>query len=142
MNTYESIVWDLASACSARICRRVVRQLQQHRELQSGDDSPLVSAWEEICVQVQDERSVLWSVYDDLARGYIERGVRELAKYEFRALWLETPEGIDWVCKEDGEQGPPPSVMDDVVEYLADDLYSRAADWSNDRIRRYLDRGE
>lgn len=138
MNAYEDIVCDLAAACSKRVCRRVIRHLQRNGTLLSGDDSPLATVWDEVCVQVQYQESALWSAYDDVIRGWIESEVDKLAGYELCALWLQTPTGIQWACSEAGEDGPAPVTVVDVVEHVAGELYGCAADWSNHRIRLYL----
>ena len=54
------IVRRLAEQVCQRITRRVIRSLRELVDgLQSGDDSGLTNAWEEICVQVQGEQSVI-----------------------------------------------------------------------------------
>jgi len=57
------------------LAKRAIRSLQALREthLQSGADSGLRDAWDEICVQVQDEESALWEAYLDTIRAFLTR---------------------------------------------------------------------
>ncbi len=107
--------------------------------LTSGQDSGLTNVWDEVCVQVQLERSVLWYAYEQTVRTLVEHQVNELAPFERSALWLQTEAGIAWSCSANGEDGAPLPILDDVVPELLSDVWSAAANWSNPRIRTYLD---
>ena len=105
----------------------------------SGDDSELDTTWDEICVQVQDEESVFWDVYDEIVRDMVRAHVAELPKFEREAIWLQTDAGIDWACDEPEDRNSYPVTDDDIVNYLVPKyVYSQAADWSNARIEAYL----
>lgn len=58
-----------------KITNQCIVELRKVKETLSGDDSTLNNAWEEICVQVQDEYSYCWSAYEEL----IEATVHEVA---------------------------------------------------------------
>jgi hypothetical protein len=60
----EGIVAAVADAAAKRICRRTIRHFQAIKAELSGDDSGLATVWDEICVQFQDESSILWEFYD------------------------------------------------------------------------------
>jgi hypothetical protein len=56
------IVRRLAEQVCQRVARKVIRSLRELVDgLQSGDDSGLTNAWEEICGHVQGEQSVKWA---------------------------------------------------------------------------------
>jgi hypothetical protein len=124
------------AAVAARLARRIVRVLIGMQEgLQSGADSGLVSVWEEICVQVQGEHSVLWDAYDQTVHDLACRDVEALPQPVVRALW----EWLDSTGELPGDAGPYST--DDVAEYLVRAVYGTADEWSNRRIRAYLGRG-
>ena len=55
-----AIVWQLAEHVAHGLTRRVIAVLQGMTDhLNSGEDSRLKSVWDEICVQVQGEESVM-----------------------------------------------------------------------------------
>lgn len=113
----------------------------------SGEDYGLRNAWEEICVQVQDQHSIDWDAYIDTIDQSIIHALPELPDYWREAIWLQTPEGEDWTieCELDAEEGKPPNRVappvetSDIAEYISQYVLSRAADWSNRRIRRFLE---
>jgi len=102
--------------------------------LQSGEDSGLASAWDEICVQVQGEHSVFWDAFDKTVRDLVTREVETLPTPVARALWDwldntgELPADADRYC------------ADDVTEYFVREIYKTADEWSNRRIRAFLER--
>lgn len=129
------------AAVARRVARRTVRTLIGLREgLLSGRDSGLVNVWEEVCVQVQDQHSVCWAAYDHTVYDVVAREVRGLPGTVVAALWVETSQGEDWSIEEEHEGVSPPYCTDDVVEHLVQLVYSMSANWSNRRIRAYLER--
>jgi hypothetical protein len=131
------IVMNLAEQVCQRITRKVIRDLQVlDNGLQVGDDSGLTNAWEEICVQVQ-----YWEDYDLTVSQTISLEVAELLPHEREAVWLQTPEGEDWDSNGEESRAEYPVAVDDIVEYLKKEyVYTAAANWSNKRIRKYVDR--
>jgi hypothetical protein len=108
--------------------------------LQSGDDSGLTNAWEEICVQVQGEQSALWDAYDVMVRQVVSIEVTALPGHERDAVWLQTPEGEQWDAEVEDEREKSPVAEDNIIDYLTNDhVYSAAANWSNPGIRKYLE---
>lgn len=109
--------------------------------LLSGPDSGLRSVWEEICAQVQQEESFFWDTYLDVIADMVEDGVRKLSEAEQLALWCSTDAGMDWLCENQegvGSDLKPPIYVGDIVEEVKDELLSRAADFENPRVYRYL----
>lgn len=135
-----SIVLALADQAAHRITKKVISEMQKMTHLLSGDDSGLKTTWDEICVQVQDEPSFYWDTYDEVVRSVVARNLGELPKHEREALWLQTPEGSDWDCEDEQDREPYPVADDDIIEYLTSEyIYAEAREWSNTRIRAFLD---
>jgi hypothetical protein len=138
------IVQALAESVCQRISRKTIRALQSMTDanmLLSGDDSGLISVWEEICVQLQNEESFSWDAYEETIRTFVDSYVDELSNYEREAVWLQTPEGEDWDSELDEERESYPVFNDDITNYIVNDyVLSKGNDWSNSRIRAYLDR--
>jgi len=134
VNTSESL--------ESEIMQKTIFELKEITETAlSGDDSSLANAWEEICVQIQYEESVCWDVYDQTVRGIVAGHVEELSEEDKIELWAETDNGGEWFYDQGGEtaQGPP-ICEDDIVDYIIKEyLYKEAGDWSNKRIRAFLD---
>lgn len=139
--TPESLIATIAEAATTRISRRVIRDLQKMRELQSGDDSILENVWDEICVQIQGEYSVLWPFYDETVRTLVRSHVNQASDAEVHAIWLQTDEGTDWLWDTDCMDEEIPCCEDDVMEYIMERVYSAAVNWSNRRITAYLEKG-
>ena len=137
---------SLAREGVRRITHHVIRDLQQLRggHVQSGADSGLRDVWDEICVQVQFEQSPLWASYVGVLEVIVERHASRVAPTRLYTIWLETDSGQDWLDEiedaSDGESDVRTYCLEDVVEYLRDQVLGLAADWSNVRIRRYLER--
>jgi len=140
MDYREEIICKLAEKECKIISGRVIRRLQKMTDgMQSGDDTPLKNTWDEICVQVQSEESFFWKLYlAEIAR-IIASHVHKLDSHIKQAIWLQTDEGVSWECDHDNADMVYSS-HDDIVEYIMDKfVLPAAADWSNERIEKYLD---
>jgi hypothetical protein len=136
-----AIVRAVAEKAARRIARKVIAALQQMKDKLSGDDSGLKTTWDEICAQVQYEKSFSWDAYDDTVRTIVGAQIATLPKHEREALWLQTTPGIDWDRKEPDDREAHPLCDDDIVKWLIDKyVYAEAANWSNARIRAYIER--
>ncbi len=131
----------MAAQASRRITRKVIAHLQRMSHLLSGDDTELETTWDEICVQVQYEESYFWDVYDETVRSIVRWCLESLAPHELDALWLQTDPGIEWSYDDEESREPNPVFEDDIVAHLTrHHVYKAAEDWSNDRIRAYIER--
>lgn len=121
--------------------RQTVRALQVMPVdgLLSGEDSGLTNVWDEICVQLQSEYSLYWSAYEQTIHAFVSAYVDELQLHELEAVWLITEQGEEWDCELEEERDPDPVLKDDVVEDVVSAVYGVATNWTNDRIRRFLD---
>jgi hypothetical protein len=131
----------VAEKAARSITRKVIAALQQMTDTLSGDDSELETAWDEICAQVQEEESFDWDAYDETVRVIVAGQIAALPKYEREAMWLQTEAGIDWDCTELDDREAHPVCEDDIVEWLTREyVHAEAANWSNARIRAYIER--
>ena len=136
-----AIVAAVAERAALRITRRAIFALQRMPSTLSGEGSGLASVWNEICVQLQHEQSFAWNAYGQTARAVVDALVEALLSHERAAFWLQTGAGIDWDSDDPAERATNPVATDDIAAHLLRDyIYPAAEDWSNTRIRAYLDR--
>ena len=140
-NSPTAIVAAMADHAAQRVTRRAILALQRMPSDLSGEASGLANVWNEICVQVQYERSFTWDAYDQSARAVVDALVEELLPHEQAGLWLQTHAGIEWDSDDPAERASVPVATDDIAAHLLRDyIYPAAEYWSNVRIRAYLDR--
>lgn len=140
---YEWIVLEkFADQVCKRVCNRVVAYLRGIADTLSGDDSSLKNAWEEICAQVQFEHSIYWDVYESMIDQAIEDYVNRLAEHELAAVWFQTSEGREWGFTECEDRKEPYIDRQEVVVLIRDWVLSKAGNYTNPRIRKYLERFE
>lgn len=143
MKFRDKILSDLAEASCRSLSRKVIRSLIKMTDgMQSGDDGSLKNIWDEICVQVQGEQSVVWDSYLDTIESLIFREVAQLDETTKQLIWLQTDEGSYWSADNDEKEDKEvPIACDDVVQYILNSfVLSAAADWTNRRIEKYLER--
>jgi hypothetical protein len=135
-----AIVRTVADQAAKAITRKVIAALRQMKDLLSGEESELRTTWDEICMQVQYEKSFHWDAYDDTVRTIVETQIATLRKHEREAIWLQTDAGIDWSCERTQNQEIQPISDDDIVDWVTEEyVYAEAANWSNARIRAYIE---
>jgi hypothetical protein len=147
MKPEHRIVSELAEAVCKRVARQTRTALTQMTDCRlSGEDSPLANTWDEYCVQVQGEDSVFWSAYKDIISAIVGGFVGKLERFEIEAIWFQTEEGSDWLYDQ-GLLDPPSKARpafdeSSVVDFIIQEHISPMADnWSNKRIRDYIDSG-
>ena len=125
-----------------RCTREVVRGLRSLTESTiSGSESGLANVWEEVCVQVQGEESVLWDAYLDTIEQFASGFVSDLPDDERLCLWLRTPAGEAWSAGDDIRNGEGVPILEsDCDAIISERVLTKAADWTNVRIRRYIER--
>jgi hypothetical protein len=142
MRTENDVLRAFAKEIAERISRKTISALQKITDTLSGDDSELKNAWDEVCVQVQHDQSFFWDAYDNTVRSIVTAYIEELQSHEKLVLWFQTEQGWDWLYDhvEDSDEDLP--VFDeDIVKYIVQEyVYYKANDWTNERIRAYLDR--
>lgn len=146
MRIEQHIVAAWAEQLADKLTQDVIDALQKmdSAEMLSGD-SGLKNVWEEVCVQVQGEQSFFWDTYvetmESLLAGYAE-GLTPAARM---ALWAVTDQGWDYIADHHADdQGAMrvPVDMDGIVGMLKEKLLAAAADFSNQRVERFLARHE
>jgi hypothetical protein len=139
MDYQDNIIYEIADKECERICRKTIHSLQKMKEgMQSGEDTILRNVWDEVCVQVQSQKSVLWNAYLENKNVIIAYEVSELDDVIKQAIWLQTFQSMDWDCEYEGAEEVP-YIEDDITNYITHNyLLSKAADWSNSRIRESL----
>ncbi len=142
MDYRDQIISAVANRECARVARKVIHFLQKTSEgMQSGDDSPLKNLWDEVCVQVQGQESVLREVYVEVIEQSIAVEVQKLPETTKQAIWLQTNNGSDWACDQEEDRGYAPYDEQDIIDHiLTQYVLSQAADYSNSRIREYHER--
>jgi hypothetical protein len=144
MKSEKEVLAKFANEIAEGIARRTISALQNISDTLSADDTGLVNAWDEICVQVQQDHSFFWDAYDETTKMLVASIVDTLASHEKLALWFQTEQGRDWLdWDEEGEERDrdedPPVFEADIVHYITKGyVYYKAGRWSNKRIRAYL----
>ncbi len=144
-NIYEKITSELADCYVKKTVTRTISALQKDKTKLSGEDSGLENLWDEICVQVQNQHSGSWGLYEDHVYNYVSGYVNQLAPFEKSAIWLLTENGENWhYGNMQNEETLNPTMVifneEDVVEYITNQiLYSEAENWTNKKIRAFLE---
>ena len=143
MGYQENILRQIADRQCNRICRATIRNLQKLTDCNlSGDDTVLKNTWDEICVQVQSEESYAWDAYVQTINATIAYEVEILPRPEQEAIWLRTPQGFDWEIELENDPTSVPICLDDITDFILQDyVLSKASDYKNKRIVKYLEQG-
>lgn len=139
MHYQDKIIFDITQRECQSLSRKVIRALtNMTKEMQSGDDSPLKNVWDEVCVQVQGEESVMWDAYLETIQQIIQTKLADLDRATKQAIWLQTNEGSEWSM--DNEDNDTVYYCEEDIEFyiMHEFVLSAAADWTNRRIERYL----
>ena len=136
----DQIIADIAERECKRVSRKVIHALRRMTEgMQSGDDTPLKTIWDEVCVQVQSQESIMWDADLDTITRIIWDEIERLNAPTKQAIWLQTNEGMDWQA-ENEDQKTATFCEGDIIDYiLHDQVLSVAADPTNKRIEKYIE---
>ncbi|WP_045211262.1 DEAD/DEAH box helicase family protein [Desulfonatronovibrio magnus] len=89
--------------------------------------------------QFQDSYSFMWDAYEDTIFSLLMSEVKQLEGHIAQAIWFQTGDGIDWLVENENS----PNVFYDessIANHIMNEYVLTAADdWSNERIRKYLD---
>ena len=106
-----------------------------------GENSPLCSVWDEICLQQRKEESFYWPAYQHIIDQVLLDKMNRLDYADIMALWTLTDEGFDWIIEhredKDGSEQVPMD-PDTVLAYLRALLLRNSIDEDNKRVERYL----
>jgi hypothetical protein len=139
MDYRDRILVGIADRECKRLSRGAIRYLQSIQTgLLSGEDSLLGNAWDEVCVQVQDDESFYWWAYQQTIEAFVRPKVQELPLPTKQAIWLQTRSGEDWE-RDEAALEEVPAFEDDIVDHIVQGFVLHSAvNWTNDRIRAYL----
>lgn len=144
MSYPERVLWRIADCECERISRKTILALQRLTEpdcLLSGPETNLKNAWDEICVQMQGEKSFFWDAYLGTTTPHIAFAVEKLSRNHQEAIWLQTPRGEEWESALEETPRSAPICLDDITEYILNKyVLSTASDYHNRRIDEYLER--
>jgi hypothetical protein len=119
MQYKDTILEHVAEQACQEISRQVIKDLRRMKEgLQSGDDSPLRNIWDEVCVQMQTEQSVMWEAYEETILPMIGLELDRLDKAVISAIWLQTEEGLEWDA-----ENQVTAELDTMAEYDKSEFY-------------------
>lgn len=140
MKNEGDIVKAFAGEIAKKVTKKTILALQRMPYTLSGDDSGLTTIWDEICVQIQGEESYHWNMYDLTVRSLVEYDVFQLKHFEQLALWIQTEAYDSWESEKQDDEQFPPIFEGDIVDYLlTEHIYSEAMEWTNAKIRKYLE---
>jgi hypothetical protein len=131
--TPEQLLQDLNNFVANRIARKVVYELKVSKFPKlSGDDSALKNCWDEICVQVQDERSLDWWAYEDAIKATIDSHLQK--EPEVHQLLLS------YMSSNNDDSEAVVFHKDDAIGTIYQEVMSIAMNYSNKDIEKYLNR--
>lgn len=141
---YQKITREMVHVVCQSIIKSVIKVLQKNESVLLGDTG-LKNMWDEICVIIDDGGGEYYDSCIDTIDGMIAMVLdkKKFTPWQLSAIWLQTPEGHDWVFDEDNkplDSFPLMSNDQDIVVYIRDEYVCPAAlNWTNKRIRRYSD---
>lgn len=138
----EKIIEEIANNEVEKICNKVINHFTKTGNLNIVDNSILKNAWDEICILFYSCELVNGDQYDEAIYGCIIDVIKNMPLYILQAIWLQTDEGIDWLCDDEQreeDEEVPPVYLQDVILYIKSKVLAKADNWSNCRIRRYKD---
>lgn len=141
---YQKIIREMAKDVCQSITKSVIKMLQKNEADLLGDTG-LKSMWEEVCLIVYEGDGEHYDscidTIDEMIAMVLDK--KKFTQWQLTAIWLRTSGGIDWIYDEnDKVPGIFPLICNDqdIVIYIRDEYVWPAADnWTNKRIRRYVD---
>lgn len=133
---YEDLNHKKAQKDIAKIVGSVIYSIQriEAKSLSTGVDSGLKNYWDEICVQQQSQMFGNWSLYEIMIDLAIES---TLEKYSRKArVLISKVSEYELSHTYNTEDSEFPEMM---VEYIGKKVQEEALNYTNKRIRKYLD---
>jgi len=128
------ILFDIGYMHRKLIAKEVIQDLKNLNDeiyLLSGDDSGLKNVWEEICVQIQDDYSFHWDVYEDTIENFINGSLSKQAK--------EVIELLLYIGNIDFDEEEPEYFQENIVEDIKADILLEAEYYKNNNITNFLE---
>lgn len=136
--TESQIVKAVAKRAAQLVTQGTIATLKDMTDTMSGDDSGLETTWEEICVQVQYQQSNYWETYEETIRGLVGQFLAKLENHELAAIWIV----LDPESMRDSPGGEFFLDAEEIIDDLFKDVIREAGEYSNSRIRQYLEEDE
>lgn len=135
LSIQEKIIDELAEHYLDILIRQVVKAIQKvpKSAMTSGQDSGLKNAWDEICVQVQDERFDSWDLLDDMV-GLVSEDKYDQLPYPVKAVLSYS------ACIRLGEEPVSEDFPEMSLAIIKEEVYRYAGKYKNKQIQNYLDR--
>ncbi len=133
---YEDLNQNKAKKDITKIVGSVIYSIQriEAKSLSTGVDSGLKNYWDEICVQQQSQRFDNWSLYEIMIDLAIESALEKYSRKK-RVLISKVAE-YELTNKYDPDYYEFPEIM---IQFLNKKVLEAAIDYTNIRIRKYLD---
>ena len=142
-----NVAIKLSDKSCKKIASKTIRWMQGF-DTQLLEIDGLKNSWDDVCYQIQKEKSFYWSHYDDIVASNILSLFAELEDYEVNSIWLQTND-VDYQLSELWSDG---QIIDnqykaiylscyihDIARYITGEyIYKQAEDWRNDRLRQFL----
>jgi len=137
-----SILHNLNKYHINKLCRRVIHQLKRLKgdNLLSGDDSEQKNVWEEICVQLQDEESFFWDVYDETVEQIINFIFKKVDTEILKFLSIMNDDKFEITEEGDFKYEDYNYCIDFACDVVKQEVYNQASMFTNMNIKRYLDK--
>jgi|GEM_PF-36201 len=141
-----SIIKQTDQIQSKQLLNKVIRSLQKLDINLTGIEN--ANTWDDICIQVQSEFSFYWPQYPDAIEGFISLELEKLAYHEKMSIWYQTELGQKIIENEifnlEEKEGlkdleEPFYCESETIRYLSGEIWKAAGNWSNKRIRDYIE---
>lgn len=135
---------QLVAKRAAAVCKRVTRAVvHQLRSMPTPipEIFGMKSIWQDICVQLQYDKSIEWDAYEYEAKSSVERAVDALNIEDMTCVWLQTRRADEMPWQDHHNDDSIPIYADDVIDYILSDYVFKKAIDSEDRVvRAWIDR--
>lgn len=136
-STEKNLLFNIAEYYTQILAKKVVFAIQRTpKEAMSTDpESGLKNVWDEVCVQVQDEKFDSWELLDEMVGSISEDKYSELPYPLQYALAFKA-------CYQyDVDYDPETSYPSLVADLIKEEVYKYAMNYENRQILEYLERG-
>lgn len=138
----DKLVKHISTDFVTKVTKSVFLNLQKQSTQLLSDDAGLKNCWDEICVITQEGDNSYTDIVESTINDLVALKIKALKPDSavLCAVWMQTYNGQDWLAdNEDNQNAELTYNLNDIVEYIRDEVLSKAMNWSNKRIERYAD---
>lgn len=146
MTIFDEMSFYWAQQVATGIADKTIILLESKNDLLNNADTCLRNNWEGLCVQMQEEQSIIdWDVAIQVIRSFFHRYYEALPKEEQFTLWTQTEAGQEWYSHTDNQRSDTfefdsaPSRFEDCIKLLMTVFLEMAMDFKNDNIINYIE---